>query len=76
MVGHSIIKTAFPAKLYALSIETHCGPMRKELGYEEGSQAEKMLIEHIITCWLRLHDVELRYEMIRKDNPTINQMDH
>jgi hypothetical protein len=76
MVGHSIIKTAFPAKLYALSVEMHCDHMRKELGHEDGTQAEKMLIEHIITCWLRVQDVELRYEMIRKDNPTINQMDH
>jgi hypothetical protein len=76
MVGRSIIKTAFPSQLYALSVEAHCDHMREGLGYEDSSQIEKMLIEHIITGWLRLHDVELRYEMIRKDNPTINQMDH
>jgi hypothetical protein len=73
----SILDTAFKhAQGMEMVVTTHCRELRANLGYEDAPQLERLLIDHIIVCWLRLYDVELRYESIRKDNPTITQMQH
>ena len=35
---------------------------RDALGYGAASQLERLLIDHLVTCWLRLQDVEWRYQ--------------
>lgn len=50
--------------------------LKLDLGYDAALPLEQMLINHICLCWLRLHDVELRYENMRQGNPSIAQMEH
>jgi hypothetical protein len=37
--------------------------MRQELGYADAPQAEKMLISHVVLCWLRLNLMETRHAL-------------
>jgi len=34
----------------------------RELGYEKGSALERVLIDHVVTAWLRLQMIEWRYQ--------------
>jgi hypothetical protein len=36
--------------------------MTRELGYEKGSPLERMLIDHVVTAWLRVQMIEWRYQ--------------
>ena len=49
------------SKVGAMSTEKGLEVMRRELGHENSCQLEQLLIDHLLTCWLRLQDVELRY---------------
>ena len=35
--------------------------MRRDLGHDHAPPLERILIEHVLTCWLRMQDVEWRY---------------
>lgn len=61
---------------FARAVVAKLGELERELGYGSASPLEQMLIKHIIVCWLRLYDCEFRYEMMRKDKPTIAQAEH
>ncbi len=44
--------------------------LREELGYQEASALERLLIDQIVLCWLRLNHVEFSYTaMLRRDTP-------
>lgn len=58
------------------SIERQLETMRQSLGYVEGVEPDGMLIEHILMCWLRLHDVEARLEMVLHDNSSFEVREH
>ena len=45
-----------------VTVEAHCGNLRSELGHAEASPLERMLIENIVVCWLRLYTCELTYD--------------
>ncbi len=51
--------------------------LRAELGYDCAPALEKALIEHIILCWLRLGEAEIRHSAVTLDNSlkTLNFMD-
>ncbi len=36
--------------------------MTRELGYEKGSPMERVLIDHVVTAWLRLQMIERHYQ--------------
>jgi hypothetical protein len=73
----SILSNAFKhAQSVEMVVATHCKEMRVHLDYEQSTLLERLLIDHIVICWLRLYNCELRYESVRKDNPTITQMQH
>lgn len=59
-----------------LAILTRLETMRDDLGYQDANELERSLIQHVVLCWLRLHDCELRYHMMMGDNPTINQANY
>lgn len=58
---------------FVVTVGEHCSQMREGLGYDGASMLEQMLIEHIIVCWLRLHDAELRFEGLRREGMTTEQ---
>ena len=42
--------------------------MREDLGYRQSSALERILIDQIILCWLRLHHAELKYTEVQNRN--------
>lgn len=73
----SILSNAFKnAQGVELVIATHCQELLEQLDYERSTLLERLLIDHIVICWLRLYDCELRYETVRNGNSTITQMQH
>lgn len=59
IVELKIIREVSPKPGYAIYIEANTGQLRKEMGYENSSTLEKVLIDNVINCWLRLQLVEL-----------------
>ena len=51
----------------ALALHKHCELQRDELGYKSATALERLLIQHIVLCWLRMHLTELRYETAMRD---------
>jgi len=45
-----------------VTVGAHCRNLRSDLGHAEASPLERMLIENIVVCWLRLYTVELTYD--------------
>lgn len=43
--------------------------LRQDLGHESASGLEKLLIDHVVTCWLRLHLAELLHTTNAYDSP-------
>ena len=43
------------------SLQAGQSAMRKELGFPQASALERLLIDRVILCWLRLHHVDFRY---------------
>lgn len=51
--------------------------LRAELGYNEATPLERLLIDHVVTCWLRQQDTELRYtRMMTNGDTTLAQGDY
>lgn len=73
MTLRNIIARSFPQPSTRTVIDARLTQMRDELGFENASALERSLIQHIVLCWLRLHDCELRYHMMMGDNPTLAQ---
>lgn len=63
----------FPTASTRTAIDARLDLMRDELGDDAASALERSLIQHVVLCWLRLHDCELRYHMVMGDNPTVTQ---
>lgn len=47
--------------------------MKAELGYQESSFVEKMLIEEIVTRWLRLASIEIAYQNVTNSSHSIEE---
>jgi len=63
-----VIGNAMPTlKGSAICVETVYEQMREDLGYTDANIAEKMLIENVCLCWVRLQITELRYEINMRD---------
>jgi hypothetical protein len=63
-VQDKIIGSLLGGRVSELSARKGADVVRDELGYENVSQLERLLIDHLVTCWLRLQDVEWRYQTI------------
>jgi len=61
---------------WAVVIRTRVTQMMRELGYETAPLLEKLLIDQVMCCWLRLHDTEFRYQVAKDNKPTWAQMEH
>lgn len=64
MTQRNIITRSFPQTSTRTIIDARLTQMRTELGYESANALERSLIQHVVLCWLRLHDCELRYHMM------------
>lgn len=45
--------------------------IQRELGHENGSPMERLLIEHVALCWLRLQTLEQRYSRVMSGSITL-----
>ena len=59
-----------------LSVKKGAELKRAELGYSEAPALEQLLIEHLITCWLHLQEIELRYINVTKESITLTLGDY
>lgn len=75
-VQTSIIARNFPQYSIGLAVAHHCADMFKELDYDDASAMERMLIENIVLCWLRLHEREFRLESIMAKNPSFSDVEY
>lgn len=63
VIENAIVTSRFSSRTLAVGIEEYCEHQRSELGYyDQASRIERMLIDNLIVCWLRLYDAELRFE--------------
>jgi hypothetical protein len=52
LIGH--LATGAGEEFYTVEVEG----MRERLGYEDATELERMLLDRIVVCWLRLQDSE------------------
>lgn len=45
--------------------------LKRELGYEDASPLERLLIQQAVLCWLKLNLVELNYSSVMKQSITL-----
>lgn len=64
------------SKLVRASLEKGCEVQRAELGYEQAPALEKLLIEHVVLCWLRWTLVENHYTGALQGSTSINEADY
>jgi len=48
---------------------------RKEMGYADAPPLERPIIDHVVTCWLRLQKAELTYTGMNSQSITLTQAD-
>ncbi len=73
-VREQILDNALPkAAGVIMSVKAHMEKLSDELGYDDASAIEQMVIETILLSWLRLYVCENRYEMTMQQNLTIVQ---
>jgi hypothetical protein len=58
VTGRGLIARRKLTDAVRLSVEAYCELQRERLGYTTATQMERMLIDHIIVCWLWLQEVE------------------
>ncbi len=72
-VRYQIIKRMHGNKVDELATETGVELLRDELGHAGAPALECILIDHALTCWLRLQDVELRYGQVMQKSIALAQ---
>ena len=61
-VENGIIKTlGTMPKSIEVALQKRPAVMRAKLGYQEASPLERLLIDHVVTCWLRQQEAEIVY---------------
>jgi hypothetical protein len=53
------------------SLKTATSEICCSLGYEHASGVERLLIEHVVMCWLRLNWMEIQYTRFRVNTDII-----
>jgi hypothetical protein len=56
--------------------EEQADQTRDELGFESAPVLEKMMIEHIVLCWLRLAVAELQFSAVMAHGGSLAQIEH
>jgi hypothetical protein len=58
------------------SLKTGRLAMRQDLGYEEASALERLLIDQVVLCWLRMSHVEFNHTAISNRDTPLSVRDH
>ncbi len=59
-----------------MAIKTEMKGRRQAMRYDESPMLERMLIDQILMCWLRMQLVELQYTAVLVDNYTYKRIEH
>jgi hypothetical protein len=71
------IAVAAPNDLVAAEgIRHRVKALRDELGEEDSSPLEWMLVERVILCWIQVHHAEEQYAALLPDNHPVRRGDH
>ena len=62
ITNHKIINSMMTQALGREALLSQATLMRDGLGYTAASEIERGLIEHVVTCWLRLQKAEMVYQ--------------
>lgn len=54
----------------------HTRALRESLGYDTSPTLERMQIEHVCVCWLRLSVMEVRYSLVVNAHNSLAQVEH
>jgi hypothetical protein len=74
-VEHSLIKTAAGKNLaFREALQRKLEMLRAELAGPSPTPVERLLVERVVTCWLHLHDTEVRF--VQAKDLTIHQADY
>lgn len=60
-VQSRLVERIHGTKLGELALRKGIEVVREGLGYKHACQMEQLLIDHLVTCWLRWQEVEWRY---------------
>ena len=58
------------------SLKTGRLAMRQDLGYEEAAALERLLIDQVVLCWLRMSHVEFHHAAISNRDTPLSLRDH
>jgi len=61
----NLTKSAFARE----SVRAYGDHIRNELGHESAQMLERLLIDQVVICWLRLYHIEIIYSQIRSSGP-------
>lgn len=71
MATAKLLAHSFSTPSSRSAIVAKLNSMRAGMGYERADAVERSLIEHVVLCWLRLSECELRYQVVMAGNPSI-----
>lgn len=72
----NIIKSFNLPKAAIIGVERNLVYMMRGLGYAESPTLERILIDHVLNCWLRLQAAEWGYSAILEDSHTMSEGDY
>lgn len=75
MAQNGLANRSFAERSIRMSILVRLEQMRDGMGYQDAGELEKSLIAHLVLCWLRLHDCELRYHAAIAESMTLTKAD-
>ena len=74
-VNQAIVKSMTSNGLSQEVFLRHVDTQRTEMGYADAPPLERPLIDHVVTCWLRLQKTELTYTGMNGQSITLTQAD-
>jgi hypothetical protein len=76
VVQDKIVERPAGSEVFRLSLTKGMEVMRAEMGYEGVSQPERLLIDQVMLCWLRLQYVEWHYTQVTSESIPIARADY
>lgn len=72
-----LIEAITPNQLARESMQAGWDAVHRELGYDQANGAERLLIKHVVLCWLRLSHTEALYtDRLMANKLSIEQADY
>lgn len=60
-----------------LAVAEHCSQLKLQLGYDSSNPIERAMIDHVVVCWLRQAETEMRYEsLMNESSVTLTRQEH